>query len=277
MRRWLIARNADTFTLGLENVEAFGQSESLCSRLHNILSLYADGVGILHELLQNADDAGATEVAFLLDETCHGSCSLLGPSMKPWQGPALYVYNDAQFTPDDLRNICSIGSSAKMSRCSATGRFGLGFNAVYHFTDVPSFVSGEHVVFFDPHASFLPGATAQNPGLKIKFAHEGFLQQFPNQFDPFVLFGNDMVHPYEATLFRFPLRTEETAASSRLRAAAYSTDAVRGLLDALHQRSVELLLFLKSVRSVRALVRREGMAEPQLVFEARRKPLQAQP
>lgn len=31
-------------------------------------------------------------------------------------------------------------------------RFGLGWNAVYHFTDVPSFCSGENIVLFDPHA-----------------------------------------------------------------------------------------------------------------------------
>ena len=42
-----------------------------------------------------------------------------------------------------------------------TGKFGLGFNAVYHFTDLPSFVSGEYLVCFDPHAKFLPGATIQ--------------------------------------------------------------------------------------------------------------------
>ena len=33
-----------------------------------------------------------------------------------------------------------------------SGRFGLGFNCVYHFTDVPSFVSGDYLVTFDPHA-----------------------------------------------------------------------------------------------------------------------------
>ena len=37
-----------------------------------------------------------------------------------------------------------------------TGRFGLGFNTVYHVTDVPMFASGDHVVMFDPHATHLP-------------------------------------------------------------------------------------------------------------------------
>ena len=81
LRGWLVSRNADTLSLGQENVEAFGQHESLTSRLHNILELYADGVGILHELIQNADDAGASRVAFVLDETTHGDASLLAPAM----------------------------------------------------------------------------------------------------------------------------------------------------------------------------------------------------
>ena len=38
-------------------------------------------------------------------------------------------------------------------------------------------MSGEHIVFFDPHAESLPGATPSNPGLKIKFAGAGYLEQ----------------------------------------------------------------------------------------------------
>ena len=170
-----MSRAGEGLGLGLEDVEAFGQHESLTSRLRNILELYADGVGILHELIQNADDAGATRVAFLLDETSHGDASLLSPAMRTWQGPALFCFNDATFSPQDFKNICSIGGSDKISTAAAIGRFGLGFNAVYHFTDVPSFVSGEHVVFFDPHAEFVPGATPSNPGLKIRFAGAGYL------------------------------------------------------------------------------------------------------
>ena len=120
LRRWLVARSADTFSLGLESVEAFGQHESLTSRIHNILELYADGLGIIHELVQNADDAGATRVKFVLDESTHGRSSLLSPAMAAWQGPALYSYNDAQFSPHDFKNICSIGSNAKVQSSVAS-------------------------------------------------------------------------------------------------------------------------------------------------------------
>jgi hypothetical protein len=270
LRRQLIARNADTLSLGLEDVEAFGQHESLTSRLHNILGLYADGIGILHELIQNADDAGATRVAFLLDERTHGHSSLLSPAMKSWQGPALYCFNDAQFSPNDFRNICSIGSNQKLANTAAIGRFGLGFNAVYHFTDVPSFVSGEHIVFFDPHAESLPGATPANPGLKIRFAGTGYLGQFPDQFQPYCHFGCDMNSAFAGTLFRFPLRTAEAAATSKLRQEAYSLSAVRALLETMHSRAAETLLFLKGVNSVEVLVHSAHAAEPHLVFRAQR-------
>lgn len=42
------------------------------------------------------------------------------------------------------------------------------FNAVYHFTDLPSFVSGEHLVMFDPHTKYVPGATHVQPGIKVR-------------------------------------------------------------------------------------------------------------
>lgn len=60
---------------------------------------YPEGPGVLLELVQNADDAGATKAAFLLDMRQHGTSSLLGPGMAAWQGPALLAYNNAIFSP----------------------------------------------------------------------------------------------------------------------------------------------------------------------------------
>ena len=118
---------------------------------------------MISELVQNADDAGASEVRLLLDargETELGARSLLSPKMRTWQGPALVAWNDATFSPSDFSNIARIGQDSKVGNPAAAGRFGLGFNAVYHFTDLPSFVSGSHLVVFDPHAAYLPGASA---------------------------------------------------------------------------------------------------------------------
>ena len=42
-------------------MEAFGQAESLTSRLKNILDLYPEGSSVFSELIQNADDAGTKD------------------------------------------------------------------------------------------------------------------------------------------------------------------------------------------------------------------------
>ena len=39
---------------------------------------YVDGPGIIMELIQNADDAGATEVALMMDQETYGSESIIG-------------------------------------------------------------------------------------------------------------------------------------------------------------------------------------------------------
>ena len=45
-----------------EFCEAFGQQEELTTRINRLLEGYSRDASIFKELLQNADDAGATEV-----------------------------------------------------------------------------------------------------------------------------------------------------------------------------------------------------------------------
>jgi hypothetical protein len=63
-----------------------------------------------------------------------------------------------------------------------TGQFGVGFNAVYHLTDVPSFItrgpdisSGGTFCVFDPHCWHAPIATTDSPGMKMKLQIARFL------------------------------------------------------------------------------------------------------
>ena len=70
---------------GLGQVEGFGQTESLTSRIRTILDMYPDGNPIFSELIQNADDAGATRVDILLDETRYPTESLLDSKMAELQ------------------------------------------------------------------------------------------------------------------------------------------------------------------------------------------------
>lgn len=67
------------------------------------------------------------------------SC-LIDEGMRECQGPALWAYNDAVFTDDDFENITKLSGATKEMKTELIGRFGLGFNAVYNLTDVPSFI-----------------------------------------------------------------------------------------------------------------------------------------
>lgn len=202
------------------------------------------------ELIQNADDAGATKVCILLDENTYGTESVLSPAMAPLQGPALLFFNNAVFSESDIRCLARIGQASKLERLATTGtvldttsnssvftwsysyplnafllkcisgRFGLGFNAVYHLTDVPSFVSRESIIIFDPHTSYVPGATPSQPGIRIRLQNSGissFATEFPHQCEPYRFFGCDFNHSFPGTLFRFPLRTEAMASTKSLR------------------------------------------------------------
>lgn len=126
LRLALLAEASEDIDVQLHgSAEAFGQHEALTTRLKHILDAYADGPGVISELVQNADDAGATEVRLLLDQTGGGDKSLLGPKMARWQGPALVAWNDAVFSPNDFHNIARIGQDSKIDAPAAAGRFGL--------------------------------------------------------------------------------------------------------------------------------------------------------
>ncbi|KAK7349013.1 hypothetical protein VNO80_23837 [Phaseolus coccineus] len=266
LRRMLLAESSDSMNFGLSGAaEAFGQHEALTTRLKHILEMYADGPGTLFELVQNAEDAGASEVIFLLDNSHYGTSSILSPEMADWQGPALYCFNDSVFSPQDLYAISRIGQESKLEKAFAIGRFGLGFNCVYHFTDIPMFVSGENIVMFDPHASNLPGISPSHPGLRIKFVGRQILEQFPDQFSPMLHFGCDLQHPFPGTLFRFPLRTAGVASRSQIKKEIYTPEDVRSLFASFSEVVSETLLFLRNVKSISIFVKEGTVNEMHLL------------
>lgn len=83
-----------------------------------------------------------------------------------------------------------------------------------------------------------------------------------------------MTQPFDGTLFRFPLRTPEAAATSKLRPEAYTPDAVRDLLASIHARAAELLLFVKNVRSIEVLVKKADAPTATTFFRTEREPPQ---
>ncbi len=86
--------------------------------------LYNDKTHFVYELIQNADDSNSQFLELQLDSN------------------ALYVWNDGrQFKEEDVRSICSLGSSDK--DLTHIGTFGIGFKAVYNYTDLPEIYSDD--------------------------------------------------------------------------------------------------------------------------------------
>ncbi|KAG9340815.1 hypothetical protein JZ751_020007, partial [Albula glossodonta] len=116
------------------NRNAFGAtSPPFIDYLKDILRRYPDGGQILKELIQNADDAGATEVVFIHDERTYGTETVWTEDLVKYQ----------EFTEEDWRGIQSAGRSVKRNDPNRVGRFGIGFNSVYHITvelDLCSFI-----------------------------------------------------------------------------------------------------------------------------------------
>ncbi|XP_068753805.1 sacsin-like isoform X2 [Montipora capricornis] len=233
-------------TLGI----SFGQRERLTNRLKRILNGYPCGKELLKELLQNADDAMATEVCFVKDPRTHPKKYIFDPCWEPLQGPALCVYNNKPFKKADIEGIQNLGQGSKGDDPNKTGQYGVGFNAVYHLTDVPSFMSqgeeiGEVLCVFDPHCQYVPDANPQEPGRM--YNTEGIKEMFPDVFSCY-LGGNFPLK--NSTMFRFPLRTQEMADNSQLSKTTFALNDLTNLMKALKGELFEVLLFLRSVKKI---------------------------
>jgi len=231
--------------------EAFYQSEPLTVRLKNLIRDYPQGVGIIKELIQNADDAGATCVEIIFDWRTHNFKQLPDPRMGVLMGAAMLVYNDSNFTDEDFRNIKSLGDSGKRETLWKTGRFGVGFNSIYHVTDYPSFISRDRIVLFDPHANAIPNTTSAQPGYSWQFAKAGWWN-FPDFMKVYEPGGvKPGIAEFNGTLFRLPLRTEAQAEISKIRNEPFEQNNVQELLDEFVKAGEEMLIFLKSILSIR--------------------------
>ena len=112
-RRWVEASRENGFEEGIRNL---------------LSDLYPDNAHFIYELLQNAEDAGASEVQFRLT-----NCSVE------------FEHNgNLLFSLDDVDAITSIGFTTKKDDPTKIGKFGIGFKAVFAYTSTPEIESGEY-------------------------------------------------------------------------------------------------------------------------------------
>ena len=112
--------------------------------------LYSDKVHFIYELLQNAEDARATEVQFVLNAD-----------------RLEFEHNgDRLFNIKDVESITTIGSSTKADTkaddVTSIGEFGIGFKAVFAYTSTPEIESGNF--HFRIHDMFVPDTDGLAPG-----------------------------------------------------------------------------------------------------------------
>jgi len=113
--------SADYEKIRDENIARYGWDTAVLDLLGQ---LYSERTHFLFELIQNAEDAGATEVAFdLFDDR-------------------LELRHDGRpFTEADVRGVCGVGKSSKS--LTAIGQFGIGFKSVYAYTKTARVYSGD--------------------------------------------------------------------------------------------------------------------------------------
>jgi len=115
---------------------------------HHIANLYSDSAHFIYELLQNADDAEATEASFTLNKSA-----------------LCFEHNGSRiFSFEDIDSITKIGSSTKKDDANAIGKFGAGFKSVFTVTNSPRVHSEDwHFQIVD---FIVPEEIADLPGRK---------------------------------------------------------------------------------------------------------------
>ncbi len=105
---------------------------------------YSDPSHFVYELLQNAEDEGATEVYIHL-----------------YANKFLFKHNGKPFDIEDVDGITGLGSSKKKEDLNTIGKFGLGFKSVFAVTQTPKIYSGEYA--FKIKNFFLPEEPSERP------------------------------------------------------------------------------------------------------------------
>ncbi len=157
-----------------ENIARYGWDTAVLELLG---ALYSDRTHFIFELIQNAEDAGATELGFALF------------------GDRLEVRHDGRpFTEADVRGICGVSQGTKAHDLTQIGRFGIGFKSVYAYTNTPVITSGDERFrienYVRPHGE--PEAPARPPARPAT---------------------EPLTGPDDSTLFVFPFDRDEVPAT----------------------------------------------------------------
>ncbi len=135
-----------------ENIARYGWDTAVLELLGQ---LYSDRTHFIFELIQNAEDAAATELIFGLSSD-----------------RLVVRHNGRPFDAADVRAICGVSQGTKADDLTQVGKFGIGFKSVYAYTNTPVIHSGnEHFAiesYVRPRAVDPPSSrrSGLDPGLE---------------------------------------------------------------------------------------------------------------
>lgn len=246
----------------------FNQTERITARLKDLVRSYPKGLALVKEFLQNADDAGATDLRVIYDRRTHTGSFLNTPGMKVALGPALLFFNDRCFNNTEFDGIQNISQSIRAHDAARTGRFGQGFNTCYSVTDHPSLMTriyigddenGEPeyetvIAWFDPHhwIEFEGEEIIKNAyAWDLWYAQERW-HDWVKTFAPAPPHKqwNTKSNSFPGTVFRLPLRSDEDVQKSEIFEETFLDEHFNGILKEVQKVGPALLVFLRSVMSL---------------------------
>lgn len=97
--------------------------------IRRLLDVYQPGFAFLKELIQNADDAGASHLRMIWHPGLHRATHPL------LRGPALVALNNGLFTSQDKEALMRMGLGNKGGDSGKIGKFGLGTKSIFHVAE----------------------------------------------------------------------------------------------------------------------------------------------
>lgn len=252
--------------------KAGGQEFSIVRSIKTFLEQMAEGSArpaptVLKELLQNADDAGATEIEITLDVR---ALQMQGTPYDLLLEPSLLVRNNAMFKSKeelehrdkgDFEALLDVAGGHKTSDSVAAGRFGIGFNSVYFLTDNPVIFSRDEIHFLDllhllpfngkngwifslgdfPAESGKPAGSIKNI-IEICFPKTVLVQDTIGELARKKEF-------YTHSIFRLPIRTK-LQASETISNLTFKNEGINNLFNGMIDEAPRSLLFLKTLNRI---------------------------
>ena len=118
---------------------------------------YKEGFPVIKEIIQNANDGGASTLHIALVQNLKSQSLNPDISHPLLKRPALVFINDGDFSDKDERAILWFGADLNASDTSKVGKFGLGQKSIFHFCEAffylaKSSTENEYQAFVNPWA-----------------------------------------------------------------------------------------------------------------------------